>query len=66
MPQCLFAHLVTLAEKGEGKIAIGRRYMERHFTAGAKMGYSSICLIFKLKAGEGSMKFVCKRWHTTD
>lgn len=49
MPECLFAHLATLAEVGEEKIAMGRRYIERHFMAGAKMGYSSICLIFELK-----------------
>lgn len=56
MPECLSAHLATLVEVGEGKIAMGRRYIERHFMAGAKMGYSSICLIFKLKVG--------RAWHS--
>lgn len=51
VPECLFAHLATLVEVGGGKIAMGRRYIERHFMAGAKMGYSSVCLIFKLKVG---------------
>lgn len=47
----VFAHLATLVEVGGGKIAMGKRYIERHFMAGAKMGYSSLCLIFKLKVG---------------
>lgn len=47
----MFAHLATLVEVGGWGIAMGRQYIERHFMAGVKMGYSSICLIFKLKVG---------------
>lgn len=60
MPECLFAHLATLVEVGGGRIAVGRQYMERHFMAGAKMGYSSICLIFKLKEGRGRYSLCVK------
>lgn len=55
MPECLFAHLATLVEVGGGRIALGRRYIERHFMESAKMGYSSICLIFKVKGGKVSL-----------
>lgn len=64
VPECVFAHLATLVEVGGGKIAMGRRYIERHFMAGAKMGYSSICLIFKLKVGRACCSFARKGWHT--
>lgn len=48
MPECLLAHLATLVEIGGGKIAMDKRYIERHLMVGAKMGYSSICLIFRV------------------
>lgn len=66
MPECLFAHLATLVEVGGGKIALGRRYIESHFMAGAKVGYFSICLIFKLKVREGWTQFACEGWHAAD
>lgn len=55
MPECLFVHLATLVEVGGWKIAMGRRYIERHFVAGAKMGYFSVCLNFEVKGGEVSL-----------
>lgn len=37
---------------------MGRRYIERLFMAGTKVGYSSICLIFKFKVGR-SQRILC-------
>lgn len=47
----MFAHLTALVEVGAGGTASGRWYFEKHFMAVDRMGYSSICLIFKLKVG---------------
>lgn len=39
---------------------MGRRYIERHFMAGAKMAYSPDCLIFELKAGRARCSLCVK------
>lgn len=66
VPECLFAHLATLVEVEGRKIAMGRQYIERPFMAGAKVGNSSICLMFPLKVGRSQRSRCVKDGHTAD
>lgn len=61
VPDCLLAHLATLVEVGGGKIATGRGGVLKGISwRGAKMSYSSICLIFKLKVGRAQCSLCVK------